>query len=470
MTRSSNEILIAKDMVKPKPLGLPQPSNGILDIADDICVTFNEEIVKGALSTDGNFEITGVLNGSEIAHNTAFAMQGKELAAATEASFPLADKDFSMDMWLKATGEGTVLSHGNGTEKFKIALDSDMHLMLSVGNDTFTSTEKVPRDSWCYLTVSYKRDGNDGLLNATVADEATAQTTDLFRDCVTEAYNGVGTLSVGENLKGAIHELTLWDVAHDNAEAQRQRQLTKMPSTAHLIGYWKMDEGDGTLINDYARNRHLVATGDTWYLNNVNKAVDLDGNTHLAFFAGDLAVGTEDNRAVELWVKAGKQHAEAQILQMGDIDVWTDGNGQLRLTASDNVQQTSTVDVADNQWHHIALNVLRSGNTTLYVDGQRALSLSSRNVGSLNSDSILVGVRRRMNPDMTYVYDRRLKGGIDEVRVWNATLDASTLADNRKLRLTGKEAGLVAYFPFETKSLIAATNCRLFLSIHVSLP
>ena len=87
MARSSNEILIAKDMVKPKPLGLPQPSNGILNIADDISVTFNEEIVKGALSNDGNFEITGVLNGSEIAHNTAFAMQGKELAAATEASF-----------------------------------------------------------------------------------------------------------------------------------------------------------------------------------------------------------------------------------------------------------------------------------------------------------------------------------------------------------------------------------------------
>lgn len=453
VARSSNEILIAKDMVKPKPLGLPQPSNGILDIADDISVTFNEEIVKGALSNDGNFEITGVLNGSEIAHNTAFAMQGKELAAATEASFSLADKDFSTDMWLKATGEGTVLSHGNGTEKFKIALDRGMHLVLSVGNDTFTSSETVPQDSWCYLTVSYKRDGNGGLLNATVADEATAQTTDLFRDCVTEAYNGAGTLSVGENLKGAIHELTLWDVAHDNTEAQRQRQLTKMPSTAHLIGYWKMDEGDGTLINDYARNRHLVATGDTWYLNNVNKAVSLDGKAHLAFFAGDLAVGTEDNRAVELWVKAGKQQAEAQILQMGDIDVWTDKNGQIRLTASDNVQQTSTIDVADNQWHHIALNVLRSGNTSLYVDGQRALSLSSRNVGSLNSDSILVGVRRRVNPDQTYVYDRRLKAGIDEVRVWNATLDASTLADNRKLRLTGKETGLVAYFPFETKVL-----------------
>ena len=453
VTRSSKEILIAKDMVKPKPLGLPQPSDGILDIGDDISVTFNEEIVKGALSTDGNFEITGVLNGSKIAHNTAFAMQGKDLAAATEASFSLADKDFSTDMWLKAAGGGSVLCHGNGTEKFRIALDSDMHLVLTMGNDTFTSSATIPHDSWCYLTVSYKRDGSGGLLNATVTDEATAQTVDLFRDCAAEAYDGVGTLSVGENLNGAIHELTLWDVAHDNAEAQRQRQLTKMPSTAHLIGYWKMDEGDGTLLTDYARNRHLVATGDTWYLNNRNKAVELDGNTHLAFFAGDLAVEADDNRAVELWVKTDELQSEAQILQVGEVNVWADGNGKLGLTASDGVQHTSTVNVADKQWHHIALNVLRSGNTSLYIDGQRALSLSSRNVGSLNSDSILIGARRRTNPDLTYVYDRHLKGSIDEVRVWNATLDASTLADNRKMRLTGKETGLVAYFPFETKIL-----------------
>ena len=64
-------------------------------------------------------------------------------------------------------------------------------------------------------------------------------------------------------MKGAIHELTLWDVAHDNAKAQLERQKTKSPSTANLMGYWKMNEGEGNKITDYARNRHLVSTGET---------------------------------------------------------------------------------------------------------------------------------------------------------------------------------------------------------------
>lgn len=91
-----------------------------------------------------------------------------------------------------------------------------------------------------------------------------------------------------------------------------------------------MDEGDGTLINDYARNRHLVATGDTWYLNNVNKAVSLDGNAHLAFFAGDLAVGTEDNRAVELWVKAENSRLRLRFCRWATLTC-----GQTRTDRSD---------------------------------------------------------------------------------------------------------------------------------------
>ena len=455
ITRSSNEVTIAKDMVKPKPLGLPQPSDGILGIGDDVSVTFNENIVKGALGSDANFEVTGVLNGSRISHNTAFAMQGKEVAAATEAEIPLAGKGFSADMWLKADGGGTILSHGNGAEKFRLALDDSRHLAVTVGNGTFTSLGTLPQDTWCYLTVSYGSDGAGGVVNATVADEATATTTSLFTNCVTDAYNGTGVLALGENFSGAIHELTLWDIAHDNTEAQRQRQMTKMPSTAHLIGYWKMDEGDGLQLTDCARNRHFFATGDTWYLNNENKAVTLDGSSHLAFFSGDLAAEDADNQAAELWIKADRQGGEVQILQAGDIAVWADADGLLRLTSLDAEHQASSVSVTDNQWHHIALNVLRSGNTSLYVDGQRVLALASRNVGTLNADSVIIGARRMADASQEhrYLYDRRFCGLVDEIRIWNATLDASTLADRRKTRLTGDEAGLVAYFPFETKVL-----------------
>lgn len=471
-TRESNEVTITKDMVKPKPLGTPQPSGGILGLGDDISLTFNEEIVKGAITQDDNFEITAVLNGAQVEHGTALSLQDEERTATTEAAIPLAGKSFSTDMWLLASGAGTILSHGNGTEKFALSLDENLHLSVAVGNDTHTSTESLPRDTWCYLTVSYEAMDSEGIVSASVSEGAS--TTTLLSKCHTAAYHGTGTLTVGEHLAGAIHELTLWDVAHDNAKAQEERQHTKAPSTAHLIGYWKMDEGSGRTITDHARNRHLTVTGETWYINNRNKAVVLDGTSCLGFPAGDLATASTDNQAIELWFRAEEQQHEAQIMQAGDNSLWLDQSGVLQFTSQDNTYSTTSQALTDNEWHHLAINVLRSGNTAIYVDGQRVLTQSSRNIGSFTCDSLLIGARRTVDATQAhpYSYDRKLKGIVDEVRLWNATLDAATLAANRHMRLTGREAGLVAYFPFEAKTLdtggqvqtVPADTCMTHLS------
>ena len=455
--RSSEEISIVKDMVKPKPLGMPQPSNGILGIGDDISLTFSEEIVNGAITNDNNFTIDAVLNGAEVDHSTALALQGEARTASTEASISLAGKSFSTDMWLYMEGSGTILSHGNGSEKFALSLDADNHLVVSVGGEQYVSTDVMPMNSWCYLTVSFKAGEGEGILNASVSEAAS--TIRLFKDCQTVTYNGVGSLTIGENMTGAIHELTMWDVAHDNEQAQLQRQRTKSPATANLMGYWRMNEGEGRTITDYARNRHLIAAGDTWYINNENKAVALDGSAYLSVFAGDLAVDNEDNQTIEFWFKADKQADEAQLLDMDRVGLWMDSEGLLKLTSDEMTYDAGTKSLTDNEWHHIAMNILRSGSTSIYVDGQRTLSTASRNVALPNCGYLYMGAHRQttLSDDGSHTvlvgHDRHLTGYVDELRIWNATLDASTLAANRKLRLTGTESGLVAYFPFETKTL-----------------
>lgn len=451
VTVSSNEIAIVKDMAKPKPLGTPQPSNGILGIGDDICLTFNEPIVKGALTRDNNFEVTAVLNGAQVEHHTALAMQGAASTASTEALISLDGKSFSTDCWLLVESGGTILTHGNGKEKFALAVDNEDHLVVSIGEKKYVSEQVMPKNNWCYLTVSLENRDSLSMLNATVSEDATS--TPLFKDCVTVTYKGVGALTIGENMNGAIQELTLWDVAHDNARVQQERQKTKTPATANLMGYWKMNEGEGLVITDYARNRHLTAAAESWYINNENKAVVLDGTGWLNVPVGDLTVAEEDNQAVEFWFKADTQQ-EAQLLDWGHLSLWLNKDGTLKFnpdTTINVVHNVGSRNLTDNKWHHLALNILRTGNTAIYVDGQRALSLSSRNVANQSDDFLMIGARAFMDKTHTHKdsIDRHLTGLIDEVRIWNATLDATSLANNRKLRLTGKEPGLVAYFPFE---------------------
>ncbi len=446
----SEEITVVKDMSRPQPLGLPQPSDGVLSAGDDISILFNEDIQKGMLTNMANFRVTGVLNGAAVMHDVALDMATDESTAATEADIVLNNHDFSIDAWIYVTSEGTILSHGDGATKLDIGTDAQGHLTMGIGSNTYTSKNAMPRNKWIYLTTSYKA-GAQPLLNAAYAEDS--KTVTLFDDQPAGAYSGQGKIQIGSSAKGAIHELTLWDEAHDLTMALLNKSRSKKPSTPHLIGYWKMNEGEGTLITDYARNRHMKMGAEAWRLENENKAVTLDGTSHLDIVTASIPPLASDNCAIELWMRAGTQTGEAEIFHSGEVELWMDGAGKLQLTSLGTDYEAGQASLRDNAWHHIALNILRTGHVSVYVDGKRTLSTSAANVGQTASDRLIIGARRTKGTTGKYTYDRLFKGSIDDVRLWNATLTADLLKERRKARLTGEEDGLVAYYPFETKRL-----------------
>lgn len=452
---TSKEIALVKDMQKPRALGLPTPTNGVLTAGDDISLTFSENILKGELTKDMNFLVTGVLNGAKVDHATALYLADMAEAAKTEADINLSDKSFAFDLWINAKKSGTILSHGSGASKFAAAINDDGTLTVIVGTDKYTSVNAMPLGKWGYLHIDYERTTPGGLLNAAVANDE--NTVSLFADTPVAEYTGNGPLAVGQNLGAAIHELCLWDEARSIDESLADRSKTKQPSTRHLIGYWKMNEGEGTAIRDYSRSRNMTAAAESWYINNENKAVKLDGTSHVGVMMAECSPLSTDDYAVELWMRAGKQDGEAQIMHSGETGLWLNAAGQLRLTSADNTFEASNAPLTDNAWHHVALNVLRNGNAAVYVDGARTLAISARKVGGIAADSLYVGARRGAVDEATgkHTFDRQLTGQVDELRVWNATMNAELLRTNRKVRLTGKEPGLVAYYPFEKKTLDA---------------
>lgn len=452
---TSKEIALVKDMQKPRALGLPTPTNGVLTAGDDISLTFSENILKGELTKDMNFLVTGVLNGTKVDHATALYLADMAEAAKTEADINLSDKSFAFDLWINAKKSGTILSHGSGASKFAAAINDDGTLTVIVGTDKYTSVNAMPLGKWGYLHIDYERTTPGGLLNAAVANDE--NTVSLFADTPVAEYTGNGPLAVGQNLGAAIHELCLWDEARSIDESLADRSKTKQPSTRHLIGYWKMNEGEGTAIRDYSRSRNMTAAAESWYINNENKAVKLNGTSHVGVMMAECSPLSTDDYAVELWMRAGKQDGEAQIMHSGETGLWLNAAGQLRLTSADNTFEASNAPLTDNAWHHVALNVLRNGNAAVYVDGARTLAISARKVGGIAADSLYVGARRGAVDEATgkHTFDRQLTGQVDELRVWNATMNAELLRTNRKVRLTGKEPGLVAYYPFEKKTLDA---------------
>lgn len=456
--RYSDEIELIKDMHRPTPLGQPEPTDGILEIGEELSVAFNETILKGELTKEANFKITGVLNGAAVAHETALSIQSSDITAITDANYIFAGKSFSIDAWVNLNGgEGTLLSLGSGTNKFCIGTNASNNLVVKIGSSTSVSSATIPTGKWVFLSMNYDTSGRGCALNASIATDD--DIIELFKNKSVRYFDGNGPLAIG-NLKGAIHELLLWDEAHDMTTALLNRNFTKNPSTRHLIGYWKMNEGEGKTIRDYARNRHMTMTNATWYMNNVNKAVSLDGQSYMTINASELPFGFEDDYAIEFWMRGAAQ-SDAQLVQMGEVALWIKADGTLQLTgknayssADESVLATSATDLTDNAWHHVALNMLRQGAATVYVDGIRCLTTSAVNVGNIATNYMIIGARRITSvTDGTYSYDRAFNGIVDEIRVWNATMNSDQLLKNRNVRLTGSEDGLVVYYSFEKKGL-----------------
>ena len=443
VTAESDVLTLVKDLKRPQLFGAASPSDGVLNGGDEISVTFNEDIQKEML-TKNNIIVSGVLNGYELQHDVALSAQGTERAAYTQAGFNLAKKSFSADMWVRVTEAGDILTHGNGNEKFKLSIDANDKLVASIGGNDYVSTNAIEKDTWTFLTFSYNYDeGNSHLYARAVTAN---DTKDLFAYVAVADYAGSGSITLGQNFKGAIHELTLWDKARTMQEAQAEMYFTKKPSTPNLIGYWKMDEGNGTEIRDYARSRHLTMPASTWYLNNDNKAVTLDGTNTLKLNISACSPSQTDDYAVEMWFKGAKadQSAASTLFaaNTNSVGIGFNANGGLTMKANGSDTELTSTNVLDNAWHHLALNVLRNGNATAYVDGKAVKTFSASAVPALEGATLYVGSQR--GDAGTFFI-----GLVDEIRIWNASMTGDLLSSQRTQRLVGDESGLAAYYSFE---------------------
>ena len=154
-----------------------------------------------------------------------------------------------------------------------------------------------------------------------------------------------------------------------------------------------------------------------------------------------------DDYAVEMWFKGAKADntAASTLFSVSSLSMGFDADGNLTMAVDGaaifNVQ-SSMFNLLDNAWHHLALNVLRNGNATVYVDAQPVKALSASVVPALEGAYLYVGSKNGT--------DGFFEGSVDEIRLWKASMTGDLISSQRTQRLAGDESGLAAYYPFET--------------------
>ena len=281
---------------------------------------------------------------------------------------------------------------------------------------------------------------------------------------VTRTTNYIGAANEGGTtfMDGQIDEVRIWNDARTAGEIKDNytRQLTG--NETDLNAYYRFDDdatqttikdlspnaNDGTLTNGAS----LVKTlGKAMNFDGVDDKVTIDGGTLVMTnaFTIETWIKTSDidgNLAIENTILA--KHAGSAAAGLKTFFVRTDG--LFAFVQQGNTTFTSTTDVADGNWHHVAATYNGTDTMKLFVDGVRetTASLTGGNalIADITSSNIILGLNQG---------SQFFGGQMNDFRMWSVERSETDIADNYNQTLTGTETGLAAHYLLDE---IVSTN------------
>ena len=472
---------VIRDTRGPKLLGQAYPNTGILTPTDDIRIKFNEDIRESYLTKDQNFFITGSLNDSQVSHDVSLQFNGTPVE--TDAYLPIANTSFASSLWLKRKGSGTIIEHGTEGNMLKVAINENGQVDATINEITITSMETVPMDKWVFLALNYVK-GMAGQNTLTMLMAEDGNETMLFDEAIVSDYNSNGRLILGRDFTGMMHELVLWNKNCPVRTLLAQKDEVVAPYLPGLVGYWKMNEGHGTTVTDYARGRNMHLTAESWNVENTNLAAHLDGEHIIKVPIGGVSPRSTDSYVVETWFRGEKdKNARATLLSVTDrVSIGFDyDNSMILHLYNDSLSSLDSnglpivltnTDYNDGNWHHIALNVHRGVSAVVYLDGKPVKTLAEQQLQAAAGDYLYVGGILKFDPQSSMIQESyKFTGDIDELRVWNVACDGTSVIANRYNQVdTAQVTGLIAYYPMEHSLLDANGNIITEFSLINNAP
>ncbi|MEM9051321.1 MAG: LamG-like jellyroll fold domain-containing protein [Bacteroidota bacterium] len=458
------------DRIRPEPFGLPYPEDGILSPNDNLGIKFNEDIDLGLLSS-ANFDIRGVLNGTETLHNTSLFLDGDDDFLSVQAGAPLKNRDFTIQVAIRRLGTGaeTILAQGQDQgEEILLGINDSDQLIFRINGETVTSSFTIDEDIWHYIGLSYSFENETAQMylanQSFTAAVINTGDTQLFSN-----YEGSGRLVIGRKdygnpafFGGNIHELRIWDRALSLQEFSVTMNKILSKNEPGLLYNWRMDELEGIIAEDHVRRRDAVINGAQWVVTPSGFSASLDGISNYIDVASTQVVISDDmNFTLEFWFRGDNPNGDEETLfsngsgngmladSLFSWNITKQSDGSLVLTHNGLTFALSENDYFDGEWHHLSIILDRNSNITSLIDGNIENSIQSNSFGQLGGVSMYLGARV-YSDGSTLIEENFFNGDIDDFRIWNTNRTIEQIKRDRNFRMLGNEPGLLLYLPFES--------------------
>ncbi len=403
-------------------------------------------------------------NTTSIAGEVAGALQFNGTNAYVEAPSGsqnnLGTSDFSLDAWVKVAktvDESDVRvildkrdASTHGYHFFLYNGKVGVQLADSLGYANYISTAAMPADNqWHLVAVTVSRNlANGGTWYLDGAPIGNFDATGHAGSLTNSVPLDIGTRSAaqggGSNFKGGIDEVEIFTRALSAGEILSIMQAGPagkckcVAPPSNMVAWYGFDQAGSTQNDLSTTNNPATAYNTTSVIGEVAGALQFNGASSYveAPTTSALDLGTSDF-SIDAWVRiASIDNYDVKVV-MDKRDANYHGyhlylyQGRIGVQLADGTYQNYGTDFnvtvpADNQWHLIAVTVVRNSTNggTFYLDGVAVGSFDpTGHQGSLSSAVPLdIGVRSLAQGGGGY-----FNGGIDELEIFNRALDSDEI-------------------------------------------
>ncbi len=432
VTKASTVVSGVKDTRPPRVFGEPEPVNAILGVGEHLKLRFNEPIAGNYLDQDNNFQLMGVTNQTGLTTHASLHFDGTPQSyATTQVSRTLEAKSYTLDMIVKPANNSEAMlffEHGSDGKGVSFGITDDNRLQLSFGNTTIKS-KPLPYEMIDFTRVAVVYDYEDNIIRfysgtLDVTDPEALPYPDV-------PYTVTAPLVFGRGFNGNMLEVRLWTKALTQEEivATDKKYLTGYEQ--ELVAYYKMNEGIGNSIKDFASGATLTINNASW---NLPKGISLSipQDKRVALAKNLMSRSSVYDATYMFWFK--NNSASGTIFSASDKR-FSINNGKLNWWLNDTTTHSlGTIDT--NQWHHLVLAINRTyNNVAIYLDG---------NLADTYPATLMTGITGDM-----YLGGDGFEGNVDELAIFEQALPKALIEEYGRRTPMGDEMGLMAYLPFE---------------------
>lgn len=201
--------------------------------------------------------------------------------------------------------------------------------------------------------------------------------------------------------------------------------------SAAIEALWLFDDGAGDTVRDSSgHNRHGTIQGDAQWTTDgkFGGGLELDGVDDEVVITGYKGIGGTTPRTTVLWYRTTQQGGQRLVCWGANADtnkyhVRLHDTNTLRVETQGGQLYSNTPDLADGNWHHLAV-VLPEDSTMchdhlLYVDGVLIEDVGGNDVGvdtDITTNDVEIGY------DQWIQHGTPAKGTIDEVAIFSVPL------------------------------------------------